>query len=500
MQLYWGDLHNHCGISYGYGRLDHALRAAQGQLDFCAITGHGTWHDIHEWQPEIDFLLRFHREGFAKLAAHWEEVKATIERANVPGQFVTLQSYEAHSRAYGDHHILSPSAALPLIEAPSPQALVAQVGVPAIVVPHHIAYVPGYRGIAWEAFDARLSPIVEVYSKHGCGMSDDAPYPYLHTMGARDGRNTVRRGLALGKRFSFVASTDHHAGYPGSYGDGRVAVLAEELTREALWAALLAGRTYAVTGDKIACSFTLNGQPLGAQLCADRRELSLRVCGGDALDRVTVFKNNRPWQVIGGHELGDTTARGPFKLRVELGWGEEVAGYAWEAELRLTGGAIRSVETCFRGQSVLAPSQDRDASPEINALDNRIIAQSEDRLAWRCVSFKNPSTLHPATQAVIVELDGDTGTGVTLTANGRTLAASLGELLEASRGIHMQEWSSECALLHRAVPASAFCLERSWLDEPAPGTVDGTVDVYDVEVRQANLQMAWLSPIYCRAE
>ena len=123
MQLYWGDIHNHCGISYGFGGLENALRAARGQLDFCAITGHATWHDIHDWRPEIDFLIGFHKRGFGKLAADWERVKATIEAANAPGEFVTLQSYEAHSRQYGDHHVLSPSSELPILEAPSPQEL-----------------------------------------------------------------------------------------------------------------------------------------------------------------------------------------------------------------------------------------------------------------------------------------------------------------------------------------------------------------------------------------
>lgn len=492
MQLYWGDIHNHCGISYGFGGLENALRAARGQLDFCGITGHATWHDIHEWQPEIDFLIGFHRRGFARLAERWDEVKATIEQANQPGRFVTLQSYEAHSRQYGDHHVLSPSPDLPIIEAPSPQALVSQLGVPAIVVPHHVAYVPGYRGIAWDAFDAQLSPIVEVYSKHGSGMSDDSPYPYLHTMGARDGRNTVRAGLAQGKRFGFAASTDHHAGYPGSYGDGRTAVLADDLTREAIWDALLAGRSYAVTGDKIGCHFAIDGHPFGSQVQTGvHRRIHLTVRGCDVLDRVTIYKNNRPWQVIGGHELGDDEA-GPYKVRIELGWGDRPEGYAWEAEARISGGAIVGVETCFRGQSVLAPTPGNDHPVDINALDNRVIAQSDDQVAWHCVTFKNPSTLHSATAAVILELDGDRGTRLEVTANGRRLAATIGELLAYSHGMHMEEWSSHCVLLHRAAPQSAYALERDWRDARQQ-----ECDVYDVEVRQANLQMAWVSPIYC---
>jgi hypothetical protein len=46
MNIYWGDLHNHCGISYGFGSLENALLAAKGQLDFCAIIGHASWADM----------------------------------------------------------------------------------------------------------------------------------------------------------------------------------------------------------------------------------------------------------------------------------------------------------------------------------------------------------------------------------------------------------------------------------------------------------------------
>jgi len=141
---------------------------------------------------------------------------------------------------------------------------------------------------------------------------------------------------------------------------------------------------------------------------------------------------------------------------------------------------------------VLAPTQGQEHGADINALDNRIVSQSVDAVTWRCTTFKNPSTLHPATAAVILELDGDASTRLTLTANGRQLTASLPELLTGSRGMHMQEWSSECALLHRAVPESCFTLDRDWTDEP-----ESEHDVYDVEVRQANLQMAWVSPIFC---
>ena len=46
MNLYWGDLHNHCAISYGYGSLERAFQLGRDHLDFCSVVGHATWHDM----------------------------------------------------------------------------------------------------------------------------------------------------------------------------------------------------------------------------------------------------------------------------------------------------------------------------------------------------------------------------------------------------------------------------------------------------------------------
>ena len=112
--LLWGDLHNHCGITYGFGSLQNALKIARSHLDFCCITGHAMWPDIYARTPETEFIVDFHREGFKKLLDHWDEIRAEMARQN-DGGLVTFQSYEMHSSLYGDHHIISPDDTFPLI-------------------------------------------------------------------------------------------------------------------------------------------------------------------------------------------------------------------------------------------------------------------------------------------------------------------------------------------------------------------------------------------------
>jgi len=492
--IYWGDIHNHCGISYGYGSLENALVRAREQLDFCAIIGHAAWHDMPE-DENLKHLRDYHKKGFAKLAKNWDYVKQTIEKANVPYKFITFQGYEVHSRKYGDYHFLSPSIDLPIVEGKSPFDIVKKIlPTPVIAIPHHIAYIPNYRGINWEEFSNDISPVVEVYSKHGCAISDLSPYEYLHTMGPRDSRNTVYSGLSYGYRFGFVASTDHHAGYPGSYGDGRLAVICKEKTRQEIWNAILARHTYAVTGDKIDCQFYINGAGIGSQIDGTNgRGIELKIRGCDTFDKIIIYKNLSPWKVICGEEIISVKKSNKYKVRIEMGWGKLLNGFLWHGNIKIEDGEIMSLESCFRGQNLLSPS-DRDIkdTSNINNLDNRIIEKSKTTVEWKCSSFKNISTLHSQTAAIILEIFGDKRTMLNINLNGKKISISINELLTGSRGVQLNNYNSEAFLIHRAIPENKYYFKGYWNDLKK----ERACDVYNVEVRQNNKQCAWISPIY----
>ena len=331
MNVYWGDIHNHCGITYGFGSLENAIKRAKSQLDFAAFTGHAMWPDMYEKAPETEFVVNFHEKGFQKLKDHWEEVRKTVAEANSP-EFVTFQGYELHSREYGDHHLLSINDELPLVYRSSPAELVRDCGKNAIAIPHHIGYTPGYRGIDWDKYRGDISPVVEVFSKHGCAMSEDADYPYYHNMGPRDPRNMVDEGLRRGNRFGFVASTDHHAGFPGSYGDGLAAVVAEERTRESLWEAILARRTYAVTGDRILCEFKVNDSWMGSEIAADKRHICAKVETEGTLNKIILYKNLKPYYIVNGEIFQEENREGCYKIRIEMGWGKSDL-YRWNGSV-----------------------------------------------------------------------------------------------------------------------------------------------------------------------
>ena len=164
--VYYGDLHNHCDLSYGHGSLDAALRNARLQLDFASVTVHAVWPDLPVDDPALEYLVEYHRQGFARAQANWPTYLAAIDAQNQEGRFVTFASFEWHSNAYGDYCVYYKQAAgAPIIDAPDLPALrraVSQVPTPAFVIPHHIGYKRGSRGINWAAFTDELSPVAEM--------------------------------------------------------------------------------------------------------------------------------------------------------------------------------------------------------------------------------------------------------------------------------------------------------------------------------------------------
>ncbi len=458
------------------------------------MTGHAMWPDMPERNEDTAFLIDFHLNGFRKLKENWEKIKKITEEANSQ-DFVTFHSYEMHSCAYGDHHLVSPDKDIELLYAGSPKELLEKLKQRAIMVPHHIAYTPGYRGIDWDAYTEDISPIVEIYSKHGLALNADAPFPYYHNMGPRDDRNTVYEGLKKGKRFGFAASTDHHAGYPGSYGDGKIAVLAETLDRESIWQAIHERRCYAVTGDKIRCEFSGNDRPMGSILPADTRKIDLRykVEADYAIDKVILYKNLRPVQITNGEFLGeDTEHAGTYKLRFEFGWGNNTdALYKWDCTAEVKNAKILHHQSCFRGRNVLAPhTLDTAAYDDVNAIDNKVLGKNDHEIRWQCFTTANITTLHPATQQMILEVEGDEKSELLLTVNGRRHHFTLRDLMKQGCTYQVKKYTSQAYKIYKALPESSYLVTRETEDNCSSG------DFYHLEVYQKNGSCAFVSPVF----
>lgn len=491
--VYYGDLHNHCDLSYGHGSLDAALTNARLQLDFASVTVHAVWPDLPVDDPALEYLVEYHRTGFARAQANWPAYLTAMDAANVEGDFVTFASFEWHSNAYGDHCVYYKQAAgAPIIDAPDLPALraaVKQTASPAFVIPHHIGYKRGSRGINWTAFAPELSPVVEIFSFHGLAESSEGPYPYLHSMGPRHAQSTAHYGWAQGNVFGVIGSTDHHNAFPGSYGYGRLGVWAAALTRDAIWEAIANRRTYALTGDRIDLAFALNGQPLGA-ICppAAARWIEVDVCGGGALDYVEVLHNN---QIIHRENIfAQPVEHGAYKFYLELGWGERAGATVWDVDLRVVGGVVRSVEPRLRGYGPTDQPTDNDfAGSDWQWL-------GDDHVHFHTRTRQNPSLHTPGTEGLALTVEGNAATRLLAVIEGQEIALTLAELMTGARTFYLGGFVSPAICFHRAVPHTEYTHRFAFMHR----NVTTQRDWYTVRVRQRNDQWAWSSPIWVEGE
>ena len=494
-KIYWGDLHNHCNVTYGHGDMKDAFEAAEGQLDFVSVTPHAMWPDIPgKNDPRLEWVIGYHTDAFRRLRKGGYEKYREMTRAyNEEGRFLTFIGYEAHSMKNGDHVALHHDLDAPLTGCSSIDNWKEKFkGQKVFVTPHHMGYQTGYRGYNWDYFtEGDQTPFVEMYSRHGLAENDMGDYPYLHDMGPRQWEGTIQYGLSKGHKFGLIGSTDQHSGYPGSYGDGRVGVLSPSLTRDNIWDGLRSRHTCCATGDRIAVDFRINDAFMGDAVRGNRRKIYLNVTGESCIDYVDVIKNGRLIARLNGPHIpvmpsGDIVR---CKVKIEFGWNREEKYIPWNGAVSIDKGRIVNVTPCFRGAAFTSP---QEGEAEFHTHIQKIVSVSENSAELALYTSKNPNTTTPATQAVILELEMPLDGTITADFNGKTFGHSLSELLEGSRTHFMRGWLSEAILFNRAMPESCYTVEH-YMEDDSP---ELDTDYYYVRVRQKDQQWLWTSPIW----
>ena len=139
-----------------------------------------------------------------------------------------------------------------------------------------------------------------------------------------------------------MASGDDHTARPGQPSRGLTAILAPSLTREAVFDALAAGRSYATTGQRIWLDFRVDGFLMGQVLTVTlphSPSIEVQVAGTGVLSTVQVIKYDGitytvPFSVTGipGREIAFTWAdpdlSGDAFYYIRLAQAEPVGGRA----------------------------------------------------------------------------------------------------------------------------------------------------------------------------
>jgi hypothetical protein len=487
--LFWGDLHNHNAVGYAKGSLERSIDVAREHLDFFAFTGHASWHDMPKMPGDRHMKWV---NGFEVHTNHWPKTKRMIHAANT-ADFVALLGYEWHSSQFGDyclifpnddHKLFLPDHVDKLLDFAEQQH--------ALAIPHHVAYRRGWRGANFTYFRPDVSPVVEVFSEHGCTESDRAAFPMIrHSNGGRSTSNTVAFQLANGLRFGLVASSDNHRGYPGAYGEGLLGVWADELSQRALFEAIRQRRTYAVTGDRILLEVTLNGFPMGSETPASSdRQIDVRVESQDSLAMIELIRNGR---VIQRHFPEDEIQQplslpGRAKCRIQYGWGPWAAldlgrTCTWDINLRISGGRFLRAVPCFQ------------SGPYEENLRDRLRVVSDHEIQLRSFTSRVKCYAEDPTKSLVCELEGGPTANLTLELrepSQHSISAPLRDLREENVVHFTGVFTSESLIIQRLVGPDEYSSTVRWTDSRPQAPADW----YYVRVTQHNGHKAWSSPIW----
>lgn len=266
-RIYWGELHGHSGWEEGTGSVPRYYEFAKefAYLDFGSLTG----HDLFLSKPG------------------WDEIRVETSKANVPGRFVAFMGYEwTQQMDKGGHHNIffktDKGRYVQYRESPRIEQLYQRLRQidevdNVLIIPH------AHEAGDWNANDADMQKLVEIYSNHGS-------FEYF-------GQKFLKKGYRMG----LVAASDDHTGHPGyspathALRGGLAAVYAPKLDRDSLWTAMKSRATYATSGKRPVIRLTLDGKTPGEFApTGSIPALTARVLGETAIDHVDVLKNGEP--------------------------------------------------------------------------------------------------------------------------------------------------------------------------------------------------------------
>ena len=262
VRLFWGDPHWQTGFSDGIRCPEelYAFARDEGFLDFGAISDH--MEAITDRQ--------------------WDYFQAVTNDCNQPGTFATRQGQEwthhvEEFGAPGHRNVYYRGDGGPVLRCTDADCntleklwhkLDAMQGIQALAIPHHSANTR--MGVKWEmGWNSTYEKAVEIHSVWGNSerhADDGNPLPIQkENLGGETRGRHVIDALKRGYRLGFVGGGDIHDGRPGddlhnesyppkgfcSRPQGFTAAWAPALTRENVFDAISAHRTYATTKTRL---------------------------------------------------------------------------------------------------------------------------------------------------------------------------------------------------------------------------------------------------------
>jgi len=190
-----------------------------------------------------------------------------------------------------------------------------------VTPPHHVA--DHSHRYNWQFFDPDFIPVIELFQdQRGSGESTWAPGV---TNWAHADKHWALPQLLAGKRFGFIASADHT-------GISRAGLWVRDLTRNGLYEAFMARRTFGTTALAVRVEFSCNDQPMGSEVAAESGEFEIRVTAPEPIAELQVVRN--------GEQIETLPAAGACDLSHRWTAARKEAGEFWYARIVLENGEM----------------------------------------------------------------------------------------------------------------------------------------------------------------
>jgi hypothetical protein len=326
-KTWWGDLHGQTRATVGTGTIEEyfAFGRDVALLDMMCHQANDFQVTEEEWQRLRREIDRFHEDGRCVIFVGYEWSGMTPGGGDRNVMFRgDVAALHRSSHAEVDDMRDAATDCFPVTD------LFAQLAGrdDVMLIPHiggRYADIVGFH-------DPTLEPVVEIYSDWG-------RFEWLL-------EDAIKQGYKVG----VVANSDGHKGRPGAshpgastfgaYG-GLTCVLAESLTREAVFDAIKARRCYGVTAaQRIHVELDVNGLPMGAAGRANGSvKISGRAVGTGPIERIDIFRGLEHIKMVSPY----TPESFEGSARYRIAWaGSRVRGRdrltTWDGHVELSAG------------------------------------------------------------------------------------------------------------------------------------------------------------------
>jgi hypothetical protein len=462
-KAFWGDLHGQTRATVGTGTIEEyfAFGRDVALLDMMCHQANDFQVTEAEWQQLRKEIDRFHEDGRCVIFVGYEWSGMTPGGGDRNVMYRgDVASLHRSSHAEVDDMADAATDCFPVTELFRQFRGRDDV----LLIPH----IGGRYADIVTFHDPSLEPVIEIYSDWG-------RFEWLYA-------DAFRQGYRVG----FVANSDGHKGRPGAshpgastfgaYG-GLTCVLAEALTREAIFEAIRHRRCYAVTAaQRIHVELGVNGLAMGATGRA-RGPVRIvgRIAGTGPIERVDVFRGLEILREVSPY----TPASFAASRRYRVAWaGSRVRGRdrltTWDGHVELSAGRIVDAVTFAM------------ENPE-----KGIAERTSSRLRW-------VSNTTGDDDGVDLTLDAPADALLRLRTPVIDLDVPLADL-ESGATLTFPAGGIDLRVFMRRLPARDFTRELRFehVDAAPPR---GGAQPYWIRVTQEDGAQAWTSPVYLDVE